>query len=803
MGPHERLVQLGTVKTRIGTRTEQQTAMNVYLNLHAIRRNKWVHRAWKMALVFGLVVVIAGGAFYGRYPGLVNDLCIEFASASNAELVDQYAFLKYYAEYYGKLRYNSKTKQYDFAPVAAEYGAQPDHVSQFEHGLLCYHVGDYQGSIDHILLDIDDRGETEAKLFWLGLSYQRLAEEKNCAVHCRCKPASRYCSLPIRATHAEERPSRKAIEVYQRLLDDYDPENGLYRWLLNFSYITLGEFPDGVPDRYRVSGDFVDSFYGSAAQQIHDRYANLSFRESGHELGVNLDDAGKGVAVEDFDGDGFLDVVTGGTFGKLHYFKNDQGIRFVDRTQQAGLDCATQPYITTAADYDNDGAIDLFVSRPFHHFLLLRNRGDGTFDDVTFQSGLLSRAPRQDEAVYTCVSAWGDVNNDGYLDLFLAQFGQRFPLTGGLLARRPMSSKLFLSVPQEDGGDSERRFRDATAEYGLADVVSDRIYLGASFGDYDGDGWADLFLSSFVGRRTVLLRNHQGKRFEPTDSIRTSGPGFTSAFVDVNHDGQLDLFLGGFGPARSITENVVFGRRTERYGSLIFLQHDGRFEARRDLFQNGMAIGTMGASFGDLNNDGAYDFYLGTGSPQGEFVLPNLMYIGQTDGYRATGRATNASMLHGFGTVQKGHGIVFFDYDNDGDEDIYSSLGGMWPGDAWPNQMFVNDSTLDAAWVKIRLRGRRTNRYGVGAIIRVEAVDNAGEPIVRYYHMSNKTGFGSAPYLAHIGLMNATRVAQVEVYWPVSRERKTYPARLRELNVLDEDAGFVATDRLSQGFTSR
>jgi hypothetical protein len=116
----------------------------------------------------------------------------------------------------------------------------------------------------------------------------------------------------------------------------------------------------------------------------------------------------------------------------------------------------------------------------------------------------------------------------------------------------------------------------------------------------------------------------------------------------------------------------------------------------------------------------------------------------------------------------------------------------MWPADKWPNQFFVNESRLGNSWVKIRLRGRKTNDYGVGARIKVTAKNNKQETIVRYALIDLRTGFGSSPYLAHVGLMDATRIEQVEVYWPASGCTQSYKAELKKLNLLDEDDCFQA-----------
>jgi hypothetical protein len=589
----------------------------------------------------------------------------------------------------------------------------------------------------------------------------------------------RMCSLPLTAFHQKAEFAQAAASAFLKLLDRYDSSNRLYRWLLTFNHMTLGTFPDGVPARYRIDSTFIDQFYGKGKERMRREFPDLVFEDQSKELGVNTFHPGRGVAVEDFDGDGYLDIVTGGSFGPVRYYQNDHGRGFIDRTAESGLGKVSQVFAIVPVDYDGDGRFDLFICRPFSHYVLYRNQGDGSFADVTEASGLLDTW-KPDSLAVTWIPSFADVNNDGKLDLFLAQWAFKLPFVKNVMAKPRMDSALFI---QENG-----RFVNRTKEYGLEPLLHDYYYIGSAFGDYDSDGYPDLFLSSPLRNSSVLLHNAGGTRFEQTKLIQSTASGFAAAFLDINHDGRLDIFQAGFGDAKSAVEQVVFGEHTNEYRSghsALFVQTaDGRFETHEEMFD--MPMSTMGSTFGDIDNDGCYDFYLGKGDPEPWFVLPNLMYVGQTSGTSCTLNLKNVSMLEGLGNVQKGHGVVFFDFNNDGKQDLYSALGGMWPGDAWTSQLFVNRSRSKNTWVKLRLRGRRTNYYGVGASIRVVAENAAGEEIVRTHHMDNKTGFGGSPLLAHIGLLNAVRIKAVEVFWPASRCRKVYPAKLETLNLLDE-----------------
>ena len=745
------------------------------------RPRRKLRQVLKLFSLVALLLVASVAVFAAMFPGFTRSLYRDLRYSTWHENKNLYFLVAYWLHFLQKLTFDPEKQVWNFDKTPEA------NLDDFERGRLAFHRGNFTQAAALLRQEIQNHGESESRLFWLALTDMRLGETQNCLRilkgsgpegHGLASPG--VCTLPFTAFHADAQYSREAAALFQRLLDKYDHSNHLYRWLLNLSYMTIQGFPQDVPPEYRIQSDFIDSFFGHKKQAMEARYDFLSFQESATELGLASFGTGRGVAVEDFKRDGFLDVVTCSNYEGMHFFKNDHGIRFVDQTKGSGLENIKQCFTVVPVDYDNDGWIDLFISRPFSHYSLMRNNGNGTFTDVTQQVGLWD--PRDsDQIAVTWVPAWGDVNNDGKLDLFLAQFAWRIPLASGIMAIPRKDSMLFIN---ENG-----HFVNRTREYGLSDIVHDYGFVGAAFGDYNGDGLPDLLLASPFRNSTLLLRNIDGRRFVDSHLIPTAASGFTAGFLDVNHDGRLDLFIGGAGDATSSTEQVVFGENTSHFlsgrSSLLVQTPDGRFEEVKQAFD--MPISTMGASWGDLTNSGCYSFYFGTGDPEPWFILPHLMYMGKPKGTGCSLEFENVSMLQGFGNLQKGHGIVFFDFNNDGKQDIYSALGGMWPGDAWVSQFFVNHSRISNIWIKIRLRGRQTNYYGLGAMIHVQAQNNKGEEIVRYYYMDNKTGFGGGPFLAHIGLADAVRVTNVEVSWPVSHCKASYQARINELNLLDEN----------------
>ena len=253
-------------------------------------------------------------------------------------------------------------------------------------------------------LDFERRNEA---MKFLAISYLRLGEKTNCIQN--HSPES--CIYPISAggVHADKTGSEKAIEVYKKILTD-NPADLESRWLLNIAYMTVGRYPNDVPPAFLMNVDNEDSF--QVIKPFHDVASNM---------GLNIKEMAGGSIVEDFNNDDYLDIVTSswGLKEPMYYCRNNQNGTYTDVSDSSGLGYLTGGLNIMQTDYNNDGYKDIFVLRGAWRMefgktpnSLLRNNGDGTFTDVTVESGLLSFHPTQ-------TATWADFNNDGWLDLFI------------------------------------------------------------------------------------------------------------------------------------------------------------------------------------------------------------------------------------------------------------------------------------------------------------------------------------------------------------------------------------------------
>ena len=176
----------------------------------------------------------------------------------------------------------------------------------------------------------------------------------------------------------------------------------------------------------------------------------------------------------------------------------------------------------------------------------------------------------------------------------------------------------------------------------------------------------------------------------------------------------------------------------------------------------------MGSNFGDIDNDGFLDIYLGTGRPSYSYLMPNVLF--RNDGGR---RFEDVTAATGTGHLQKGHGVAFADWDRDGDVDIFLEAGGAAPGDRAHNVLFQNPG-YGHHWLTVKLVGTRTNRAALGAKIRVDLPGPDGAVVSRYRTITAGSSFGGNPLACTVGLGRAKAIRALEVSWPTSGTRQTF-----------------------------
>jgi hypothetical protein len=176
----------------------------------------------------------------------------------------------------------------------------------------------------------------------------------------------------------------------------------------------------------------------------------------------------------------------------------------------------------------------------------------------------------------------------------------------------------------------------------------------------------------------------------------------------------------------------------------------------------------MGANFGDLDNDGYLDFYLGTGSPSYASLIPNFMFRNQ-----AGKSFVDITSSTGTGHLQKGHGIAFSDVDNDGDQDVFINIGGAAPGDKYNRVLFANPGQRNN-WLSVKLTGVKTNRAAIGAKIKITIEEAPGKLSTRYREVSSGGSFGCSSLIQSVGTGKATKIKTLEVFWPVSNTQQIF-----------------------------
>ena len=596
----------------------------------------------------------------------------------------------------------------------------------------------------------------EMGVFQLGLAYLRLGENQNC-VNCT---NGESCLVPVRkgGVHLMQDGSRNAIKYFTKLLE-HNPKHLTGRWLLNIAYMTVGEYPASVPGAYLIDPALFES------DSDFPRFQNVASARGLATLSLS-----GGSVVDDFDNDGDLDVMTSssGLADQLRYFRNDAG-NFSDATTEANLVGLFGGLNIVHADYDNDDDLDVFVMRGAWWDKsgripnsLLQNDGTGQFKDVTFECGI------GDEHYPTQTAAGLDFDNDGDLDLYVGN--ETFPC------------QLF----QNDG---HGHFQDVAA---TAQVQNNRFSKAIACGDMNDDGFPDLYVSNLGEENRLFINQRDGTFKDIAKDLGVTGPrrSFATWFWDHNQDGVLDLFVATYSSEMRFVGDRFFGEpQNGEYPCLYQGDGQGGFgDVAKEQNLNHFTQ-AMGANFGDLDNDGYPDVYIGTGYPEYEALMPNQMYWN-----RGGQKFTDVTTAGGFGHLQKGHGVVFADIDQDGDQDVFQQMGGAFPGDRAADCLYENPG-FGNNWLTLKLIGRQSNRSAIGVRIKAEIIDDGTSRAV-FKWVNSGGSFGANPFRQEIGLGKARQIDRLEIYWPTTNQTQEFlnvPVN-QSIEIVEGESAFSTND---------
>jgi enediyne biosynthesis protein E4 len=545
---------------------------------------------------------------------------------------------------------------------------------------------------------------------------------------------------------------------------------------------------------------FVAFLIDSSKPQVSSpiRFEEIAAKSGLHFVTQNSSTANKnqietmvaGVALLDYDGDGFLDIylANGAAIPSLQkespaywnrLYRNNHDGTFTDVTERAGLTGAGYGMGVAVGDYDNDGHPDIFLANVTGN-QLFHNNGDGTFTDVTAKAGLAG-AKLNGKKMWSVGAGWFDYNNDGRLDLFVVNYCvwevNKDPycnVKNGV--RAYCHPKLYASLHNtlyRNNGDGT--FTDVSQETGIASHMGKG--MSVSFADYDGDGFLDAFVANDT-TPAFLFHNIGGKKFEEVgvaagvayapDGSTLSGMG--SDFRDVNNDGRPDIWY-------TAVEHQSF--------PLLVNRGHGDFD---DLtLANGLRPTTEMSGWGngiyDFDNDGWKDLFVARSnvldniselSPSRKYPEPNSVFRNLGNGKFEEVSATAGPDFQ----IEAVHrGVAFGDLDNDGRIDaVVTVLGGQL-------KLFHNISDTGNHWMLLKLVGTESNRMGFGAQIHITTEDGRSQ----WNEVTTAVGYASSSdSRVHFGLGTNKKITSIEIRWPSGIKQTLHDLTVDRILTIEE-----------------
>jgi len=430
------------------------------------------------------------------------------------------------------------------------------------------------------------------------------------------------------------------------------------------------------------------------------------------EGGMDYNISGEGVCIFDYDNDGLEDVfVCDRNNGSNLLFHNLGNMEFEEVSFAAGITTSAETRLPLAADYNNDEYLDLFIGAMTGNSLLYRNNGDGTFTDVTSRSGIITDGGLEG-------GAWNDVNNDGWIDLYVGRLTQ-------------------LNYFFRNNGDGT--FTDFAQNINAAGPENGGLVMGLGFFDYDNDGDDDLFIAQDNNRGNILLRKEASGNF--SDISASAGVilpvmGMGVAFGDYNRDGWQDVYTS------NLYENSLLQNSPQGYF------YNVAVSAGVADTPGSMAWGTF---FFDADNDGWLDIFNNNQSGFGN--VPNSFFQNLQNG-----SFEDLSQSSGLQSYNNGLGCAYGDLDNDGDLDIVAAGHSYSDGSVL---LYRNNSQSNNHWIQFTMRSDKGDPFAIGA--KVTIFTPAGS---QFSQVSAGNGFCSQnTFRQHFGLGDET-VDSIRVRWP-------------------------------------